>query len=107
VHCYSRGVSAATAILWLETSGIVFGIKDSLYSTMFPLVGEQGQILHYLARQTGGEFFKVAPEEYATALESILTQLHFRYQLGFYPTSHRRTTSRFAGGTVNRSEGQA
>ena len=48
---------------------------------MFPLVGEQAQILHYMANHTGGQFFKVTPDQYASALESILTQLHFRYQL--------------------------
>jgi hypothetical protein len=70
---------------FLETSGIVFGIKDSRYSTMFPLIGEQAQILHYMARHTGGQFFAVPPSGYATALEAIFTQLRFRYQLGFAP----------------------
>ena len=70
---------------FLETSGIVFGIKDSEYPLVLPLLGEQAQILHYMARHTGGQFFKVPPAEYSGALESILTQLHFRYQLGFVP----------------------
>jgi hypothetical protein len=70
---------------FLETSGIAFGIKDSGYGRMFPLIGEQGQILHYMAKHTGGEYLVAAPERYAAALEQILVQLHYRYQIGFVP----------------------
>lgn len=70
---------------FLETSGIVFGIKDYLYPAVHLSNGEQGQILHYMAEQTGGQYFTVQPSEYAAALEMILMQLHFRYQLGFIP----------------------
>jgi len=38
-----------------------------------------------MAEQTGGQYFAVPPQLYSTALEMILTQLHFRYQLGFVP----------------------
>jgi hypothetical protein len=70
----------------LETSGIVFGIKDELAPPV-PLLsnGEQGQISHYMAEQTGGQYFSAAAEGYAAALDGILVQLHFRYELGFIP----------------------
>lgn len=71
---------------FLETSGIVFGIKDRIVPDMAPLLnGEQGQILHYMAYHTGGQYFAVFPDNYATALDMILIQLHFRYDLGFVP----------------------
>lgn len=70
---------------FLETSGIVFGIKDSRYSKVPPLIGEHAQILHYMAQHTGGQYFTASPSEYSAALDAILTQLHFRYQIGFIP----------------------
>lgn len=70
---------------FLETSGIVFGIKDRSVPDRPPLQFEQAEIEHYMAEQTGGQYFAVPPELYSTALEMILTQLHFRYQLGFVP----------------------
>jgi hypothetical protein len=70
---------------FLETSGIVFGIKDSRYLPMLPLIGEHAQILHYMAKHTGGQYLIASPSGYAAALESILMQLHFRYELGFIP----------------------
>jgi hypothetical protein len=73
---------------FLETSGIVFGIKDErtpAFWMPYWLTRERSQILHYMAERTGGEYFSVPPSEYSTALEKILTQLHFRYQLGFIP----------------------
>jgi hypothetical protein len=72
---------------FLETSGIVFGIKDHLYPEVPRRLGngQRGEILHYMAEQTGGEYFTVSPSEYSTALDMILVQLHFRYQLGFIP----------------------
>jgi hypothetical protein len=72
---------------FLETTGIVFGIKDSGYGRMWPLIGEQAQILHYMAKHTGGEYFTASPAEYSGALEQILTQLHFRYEIGFIPSA--------------------
>lgn len=71
---------------FLETSGIVFGIKDSRAPVMGPLGnGEIGEIEHYMASQTGGQYFLASAEHYAIALEAILMQLHFRYELGFVP----------------------
>jgi hypothetical protein len=71
---------------FLETSGIVFGIKDSR-APGGPLffIGEVAQIEHYIAKKTGGQYFVAPPERYAAALEAILRQLHFRYELGFAP----------------------
>lgn len=70
---------------FLETSGIVFGIKDSGYPWVMPLIGEHAQILHYMAKETGGQYLIASPSGYAAALDSILTQLHFRYEIGFIP----------------------
>jgi hypothetical protein len=70
---------------FLETSGIVFGIKDARDHRMVPLIGEQTQILHYMAKQTGGEYFSTAPAGYSAALQAILEQLHSRYEIGFIP----------------------
>jgi hypothetical protein len=72
---------------FLETSGIVFGIKDSRYPFVFPLIGEHAEILHYMAKHTGGEYTTAVPERYAALLESILVRLHHRYQLGFVPAA--------------------
>jgi hypothetical protein len=38
-----------------------------------------------MAMATGGQYFSVHPKLYSTALESVLLQLHFRYELGFKP----------------------
>jgi hypothetical protein len=69
---------------FLETSGIVFGIKDAR-SPGLHLLGEQAKIMNYMAANTGGEYIAAPPSGYAAALETILMQLHFRYQLGFIP----------------------
>jgi hypothetical protein len=70
----------------LETSGIVFGIKDEKAPRCCGLmIGEQSQISHYMASQTGGEYFSCSADGYAAALEKILMQLYFRYVLGFVP----------------------
>ena len=69
---------------FLETSGIVFGIKD-VRSPGLHLLGQQSKIMHYMAKNTGGEFIAAPPSGYAAALETILNQLHFRYELGFIP----------------------
>jgi hypothetical protein len=70
----------------LETSGIVFGIKDEKAPKCCGLmIGEQSQISHYVADHTGGEYFSAPAPGYAAALEKILMQLHFRYELGFIP----------------------
>jgi len=70
----------------LETSGIVFGIKDEKAPKCCGLMlFEQAQISHYVADHTGGEYFSAPAQGYAAALEKILMQLHFRYELGFIP----------------------
>lgn len=71
---------------FLETSGIVFGIRDDR-SPPLHLLGEQSKILHYMAKHTGGQYFSSPPSGYAAALEAILQQLHFRYELGFIPAA--------------------
>ena len=71
---------------FLETSGIVFGIKDYRAPNLH-LIGEQSKIMHYMAKHTGGQYFSAAPSGYAAALDTILTQLHFRYEIGFIPAA--------------------
>ena len=72
---------------FLETSGIVFGIKDASVPEGSPLTnGEQSAIFHYMAVGTGGQYFAIPPGLYASALDSIILQLHFRYQIGFKPS---------------------
>jgi hypothetical protein len=70
---------------FLETSGIVFGIRDYRSPNLRFLIGEQAKIMHYMAKHTGGEYFSVPPSAYEKALDMILMQLHFRYELGFIP----------------------
>ena len=70
---------------FLETSGIVFGIRDARSPNLRFLIGEQPKIMHYMAKHTGGEYFSVPPSEYEKTLQTILMQLHFRYELGFMP----------------------
>lgn len=72
---------------FLETSGTGFGIRDSQSPVLHFLIGEQAKILHYMARHTGGQYFSAPPSGYAGALEAILMQLHFRYELGFVPSA--------------------
>lgn len=72
---------------FLETSGIVFGIRDENSAELHFLIGEQAKILHYMADHTGGQYFSVPPSGYADALRAIVKQLHFRYELGFIPTA--------------------
>jgi hypothetical protein len=70
---------------FLETSGIVFGIRDDRSAVLHFLIGEQAKIMHYMAKHTGGQYFSAPPSGYAAALEAVLMQLHFRYELGFVP----------------------
>ena len=65
----------------------MFGIRNYQSPELHFLIGEQAQILHYMAKQTGGQYFSVPPSGYAEALEKILKQLHFRYELGFIPSA--------------------
>jgi hypothetical protein len=71
----------------LATSAIAFGLRDSRspHYPSFLAMGEQGSIANYIAKQTGGEYFSVTPETYASGLREILQQLHARYELGFVP----------------------
>lgn len=70
----------------LETSAITFGIRDNRSHHMFFLIGEQKEVAHYITNQTGGQYIDASPDTYATALDEILQQLHFRYELGFQPS---------------------
>jgi hypothetical protein len=70
---------------FLETSGIVFGIRDSRSPNLHLVIGEQAKIMHYMADHTGGEYFSVPHSAYETTLETILIRLHYRYELGFIP----------------------
>ena len=89
---------------FLETSGIVFGIKDA-DARGVPVGrfsnGEQSGVLQTMAQETGGQYFSIHPNSYAAALQDILLQLHFRYELGFKPPAldgKRHTlTVEFAG----------
>jgi hypothetical protein len=72
----------------LQTSGIVFGINDGAVPVS-PIYLDnqhaQPNVARFLAVKTGGQFFSVKPKMYATALDDILVQVHFRYVLGFSP----------------------
>jgi hypothetical protein len=70
---------------FLETSGIVFGIRDNRSAGLLFLIGEQAKIMHYMAKHTGGQYYSAPPPGYAAALDAVLTQLHLRYELGFIP----------------------
>ena len=72
---------------FLETSGIVFGISDARSPDLPLIFGEQAKIMHYMAKHTGGQYFTVPPSGFDGALETILMQLHFRYELGFIPSA--------------------
>lgn len=68
----------------LATSAIAYGLKDSRSPGIW-LIGEQAEVGHHIASETGGVYLKVAPENYATGLTQILRQLDSRYELGFQP----------------------
>lgn len=70
---------------FLESSGIVFGIRDYRSPELHFIIGEQAKIMHFMAKTTGGQYFSVPPSKYEGALDTILMQLHFRYELGFIP----------------------
>lgn len=75
---------------FLETSGIAFGIKDRDVDDFIKGMlynGEQGSVLHYMVEATGGLYYSVPKGMFSLALQSILAQLHFRYELGFKPPS--------------------
>jgi len=70
---------------FLETSGIVFGIRDYRSPQLHFIIGEQAKIMHFMAKHTGGQYFSAPASKYEGALDTILMQLHFRYELGFIP----------------------
>jgi hypothetical protein len=90
----------------LETSAIAFGIRDSRSHHMLFLPGEQKEVAHYITNQTGGQYLDASPDTYAAAMDEILQQLHFRYELGFQPTAldgkRHKLVVRFAGSAKNR-----
>jgi len=72
----------------LESSAFVYGINDGsfdLNSIHYIDPSQHSFIAHYFSAATAGKFFSVKPELFATALDDILLQMHFRYQLGFKP----------------------
>lgn len=69
----------------LDTSGIVYGIRDERSPQIGAIHGELDHIFHYFAAQTGGEYLTARFPRYGIALADILQQLHFRYQIGFRP----------------------
>ena len=71
----------------LETSAVGFGIRDRRSPHIWWIPGEQGQVAHYIAISTGGEYLEATPDTYDSCLEQILQQLHFRYELGFQPAA--------------------
>jgi hypothetical protein len=93
----------------LETSAITFGLRDSRSSRVGFLIGEQKEVAHYIAAQTGGQYLDATPQTYATALEGILQQLHFRYQLAFKPEvldgKRHKLTVKLADAVKNQHKG--
>lgn len=74
----------------LQTSAFVYGINDGgfpLNSYPYSDAEQQYFIAHYFSAATAGQFFTVKPESFATALDVVLLQMHFRYQLGFKPAA--------------------
>jgi hypothetical protein len=69
----------------LATSAIAYGLRDRRSPGLWFLPGEQKEVAHYIATQTGGQCLQVTPKTYATGSQQILQQLHFRYELGFKP----------------------
>jgi hypothetical protein len=69
----------------LGSSAIGFGLRDTRSPHIHSFMGEQGAIANYFATQTGGQYFSVTPENYASGLAQILDQMHSRYELGFRP----------------------
>jgi hypothetical protein len=49
------------------------------------LIGEQKEVAHYVATEPGDQYFEATPDTHSRALQEILLQLHFRYDLGFKP----------------------
>src|SRR5690242_16972767 len=56
----------------LETSAVAFGLRDRRSPHMWWLPGEQREVAHYIAVETGGQYLDVTPEAYCSGLEQIL-----------------------------------
>lgn len=82
----------------LETSGMVFGINDGSWpydprNMFYPFIDAEGYagphilyLVHYYSQETGGEVYSTGdPKLFSSALDYILTQLHYRYTIGFKP----------------------
>jgi hypothetical protein len=93
----------------LETAAIVYGLKDRRSPGIWFLPGEQKEVAHYIASETGGQYLKVTPETYASGLREILQQLHFRYELGFVPDNldgkRHKLSVRLADAVKNQHKG--
>ena len=87
----------------LETSAVAFGLRDRRSPHMWWLLGEQKEVAHYIASETGGEYLDVTPQTYGLGLDQILQQLHFRYELGFQAPvldgKRHKLTVKFVGNT--------
>jgi hypothetical protein len=85
----------------LETSGMVYGINDGTWpfilnnmmpDRLIPDTGPQTRaylihyLVHYYSGRTGGEVYSTSdPKQFSASLDSILSQLHLRYTIGFKP----------------------
>lgn len=72
----------------LKRSVIVFGINNGVVQrsqNFFGFAESQPNVAMFLSWRTGGAFFGTKPDNFSTALEAILMQVHFRYVLGFSP----------------------
>ncbi len=90
----------------LETSAVAFGLRDHRSPHIWWVPGEQRQVAHYVATQTGGEYLDVTSETYGNGLEQILQQLHFRYELGFQPPALDGKRHRLAVKLANAAKSQ-
>lgn len=69
----------------LETSAVVFGLRDRESPHLWFLPGEQKEVAHYIAAQTGGRYLDVSSDRYAAGLKQIIDEMHLRYELAFKP----------------------
>ena len=73
----------------LNHEDIVYGLNDQDFH---PNILEERRgggygykMIHMFAQETGGQFYSSEPKYYASAMDYILSQLHYRYTLGFEP----------------------
>lgn len=76
----------ANAILddLLKASAIVYCLNNR-YMDPSLLPDLHQAVIHYESAETGGEVFSTKPGLFGTALDELLLQVHFRYELGFKP----------------------